>query len=117
MSNILGIGVDLVEMERISKTKQEFINKILTLEEIDIYNKIKLSKRKLEFLSGRFAAKEAFYKAYSNIRTNLSFKDISVLNTPSGAPYVKCMFDNEYIIHVSISHTDSYAESIVIIEK
>ncbi|MFU1788245.1 holo-ACP synthase [Mammaliicoccus sciuri] len=63
---IQGVGIDLVEIERIQDwyTKRpEMVNKILTKDELNIFNKIKLESRKIEFISGRFAVKEAFSKA------------------------------------------------------
>ena len=46
---IQGVGIDLVEIERIQDwyTKRpEMVNKILTKDELNIFNKIKLESRK-----------------------------------------------------------------------
>lgn len=74
---IQGVGIDLVEIERIQDwyTKRpEMVNKILTRDELNIFNKIKLESRKIEFIAGRFAVKEAFSKAMgTGIGKNTAF--------------------------------------------
>ena len=115
---VFGLGIDLVEIERIKKVQNEkFINRILSEKELGIYNSISHEKRKLEFLAGRFSVKESIFKAYgTSEEKNHNFKDISVLNDINGKPYIEFINHDKYIYHVSITHTDNYASSIVIIE-
>ena len=63
---IHGIGIDLIEIERIKKllrNKDKLVKRILTQEEEHQFHSFKSEKRKFEYLSGRFATKEAFSKA------------------------------------------------------
>ena len=64
---IHGIGIDLIEIDRIKdvyiKQSDKLIHRILTEQEQQKFNSFKNDKRKLEFLAGRFATKEAFSKA------------------------------------------------------
>ena len=64
---IYGIGLDLIEIERIenvyNKQKQKFVERILSKEEQIKFNSFSQQKRKIEYLAGRFATKEAFSKA------------------------------------------------------
>lgn len=111
---IYGIGVDLVEIERIKNSiSDKFIRKILTDKEIEIFNSLTLEKRKLEFLAGRFAAKEAVSKANGTGMNGIGFKDIEVLKD-NGKPV--CIF-KDFKVHISISHTDDIATAYVILEK
>ena len=85
---ILGIGVDIVENSRISKSLKNnlFIKRIFSNSEIQIAKKIKDKK---SYYSKRFAAKEAFAKALgTGFRDGLNFKDIEVVNDKLGKPYL-----------------------------
>lgn len=111
---IYGIGTDLVEIERIKNAlSDKFIKRILTDNEIEIYNSIHLEKRKLEFIAGRFACKEAVSKANGTGMNGIGFKDIEILKS-NGKPV--CTF-KDFLVHISISHTDKYAQAFVILEK
>ncbi len=106
------VGIDLVELKDIEKqiNNLRFINKILSEKELQIFNSFKLEKRKIEFLAGRFAAKEALFKADNQKKR---YREISILISDNGAPYV----DGEEDISISITHTATQALSIVIIAK
>jgi holo-[acyl-carrier protein] synthase len=74
----------------------------------------------LEFLSGRFAGKEACSKALgTGIGKSLSWQDISILNDSSGKPILHISKDiiGNREIHVSLSHTKTMASACVIIES
>lgn len=109
---MLGLGIDLVENERIDKhCSDEFINQILTPNEKLVYLE-KKGEKKLEFLCGRFAAKEAIIKAVSSYE-NPHMLEIEIKNERNGAP--KVIF-KDYNILLSISHEKKFtiAEAILI---
>lgn len=87
---IVGTGIDIVELERIKailERNPRFQDRILTEYERDTFNQLK-GQRQIEFLAGRFAAKEALAKALgTGIGKHLSFQDIEIRNEPSGKPY------------------------------
>ncbi len=118
---IKGIGLDITELDRIEKLvkrQPSFVTRILTKNEKVSYDKLQ-GKRQIEFLAGRFSAKEAYSKALgTGIGKELSFQDIEVLNEHSGKPvlYVLNRNDNKNI-HVSISHSQHYVVTQVIIES
>lgn len=115
---IKGIGVDVVDIDRmVPLAKQDnFVKRILTDEENDIFQTLGL-KRKVEFLAGRFACKEAYSKALgTGIGKYVSFQDLSILNDEFGAPYF-AKHPDEYNIYVSIAHTDIIATAYVILEQ
>jgi len=116
---ILGIGIDLVEISRIkTKLNEKFINRVLSVEELEFYNSITNLDRKLTYLAGRFSSKEAIFKAISKADMKTNYKDFSILNDDFGKPYVKTNhFKDNEIIHISITHTKKLAISYVMIEK
>ena len=83
---INGIGVDIVENNRLKKLikNKQFISRIFSQKEIDKSKKI---KNKANYFSKRFAAKEALSKAIgTGFRNGLNFKDISIINDKYGKP-------------------------------
>ena len=106
------IGIDIIENKRIlDSISNDFIDMILTENEYNIY-KNKKDKKKLEFLCGRYACKEAIIKAVNEYE-NPHFKEIEILNKKNGAPYA--IFKN-YKLLISISHENNYtiAEAILL---
>ncbi|MDN6161955.1 MAG: holo-ACP synthase, partial [Atopostipes sp.] len=88
----------------------------LTTKEYNYFLKLS-KKRKIEFLAGRFAAKEAFSKAYgSGIGKEVSFLDLEVLPNTKNKP----IFETDLYkgaIHLSISHSDNHVIAQVLLEK
>lgn len=115
---IVGIGIDIVELERIRKVsirQKRFADRILTSFEKETYEQLS-GNRQVEFLAGRFAAKEAFAKAYgTGIGVQLSFLDIQIENDEKGKPLITKPLQEG--VHLSISHSTDYAVAQVIIEK
>ena len=121
---IIGIGIDIVEVDRIRSAvnkRKNFLKRIYTAEEIKTNPK---GEFRYQELAGRFAVKEAFFKAIkSGWRRGVMFSDVIVLNEPSGAPYIKLTGRAKEIteslgvnsIFVSISHTTELATGIVIV--
>lgn len=116
---IKGIGIDITEISRIDEILEKqpkIIERVLRREEIDMFEQINSDTRKVEWLAGRFAAKEAFSKAYgTGIGKEVSFQDMLVSNDESGRPFIT--YKNENLkIHLSISHSRDYAVAQVVIE-
>ena len=130
---IVGVGNDIVEINRINliynKFGEKFLKKLYTRNEINFFyqNKSRLFYR----LANRFAAKEAFYKALNHNKKSRipSFKDVEILNAKGGKPYINIsntaknlcleLIPNgcSYKVHLSISDERHYAYAIVIIES
>ena len=75
----------------------------------------------IQSLAGRFAAREAFYKALQNPEL-FNWEDIEIINETNGKP--KFIFYNslkEFCstkkIHLTITHSPEFAISVVIIES
>ena len=88
---IIGIGTDILEIKRIGKIlnkhDKKFIKRIYGSNEISV---IENKKNNLDhYLSKRFAAKEATWKALNPKRgKGLIFKEIETLNDKNGKPYL-----------------------------
>jgi holo-[acyl-carrier protein] synthase len=114
---IKGIGIDIIELERIEHMlvrQTKLVDRILTENEKQKFTLLS-DRRKVEFLAGRFAAKEAFSKAAgTGIGKTLSFLDIEIDSDPLGKPYI---VRPEVHAHLSISHSRDYAVAQVVIEE
>jgi holo-[acyl-carrier protein] synthase len=89
--NVIGLGTDIVNINRIkkiySKYGNHFLNKIFT--ESEKKSKKKLSRfTNVSTIAKRFAAKEAISKAIGyGFSNGIHFKDIEIYNDESGKPY------------------------------
>ena len=117
---ILGIGTDLVINNRIKKLYEKygerFLNKILSVnEKIEFFN-LK-SSQKLKFLCSSFAAKEAVVKAFGTGFRSIYPPDISMQKNELGKPELINHKLENIKHHLSITNTDSYTLSFVVLEK
>lgn len=112
------IGTDIQEISRIKQAlrrQQRFVERVLTTEELVVYRTLP-QKRQVEYLTGRFCAKEAYAKALKiGLGNGLWFTDISILNDEQGAPYIKRAPLKDGV-SLSISHSHNYATAVVLIE-
>ncbi|MDQ0221329.1 holo-ACP synthase [Peribacillus cavernae] len=115
---IKGIGIDIIEIARVRAIlarQPRFLERILTEHERKVYTGLK-SSRRVEFFAGRFAAKEAFSKAFgTGIGESLSFLNIEIATDPNGRPYIEKPFSDG--VHLSITHSREYAAAQVVIEE
>ncbi|MCS7299136.1 MAG: holo-ACP synthase [Spirochaetia bacterium] len=120
---MIRLGVDVSDISRVKefyeRKGEKFIDRILTPKEKEYVMK---HEKFLLNLAGRFAGKEAFFKALGTGIIN--FKEVEILNEQSGRPYInlygktKEIFDSLKAknIEISISHTELVAVSVVVIE-
>jgi phosphopantetheine--protein transferase-like protein len=104
------VGIDIVDISRMEgimkRFGDRFLNRVFTDKELDYVRK---RMRIQESLAGRFAAKEAFIKAYGE---TAGLKEIEVLQQ-GGKPYIE--FRGRIYREVSISHERAYAVAVVVI--
>lgn len=113
---ITGTGIDITEVRRlrqaVEKWGNDFLNRVFTAEEL---KNAKTRGSLYQHLAGRFAAKEAVFKALGN--KDLGWKDVSILNDKEGKPY--CIISNNKAdkvdVHISISHVKTYAVASAIV--
>lgn len=120
---IVGIGNDIIEIERIEKAilKEGFKDKIYTQRELE---NIKKRGNRAETYAGVFSAKEAISKAIGTGVREFSLTNLEILNDDLGKPYVVVSEKldkiikskkEDYQIEISISHSKKYAIAMAII--
>lgn len=116
-------GTDVIEVKRIKEAIEEnkaFLDKVFTHKEIEYCNK-KNKEVSYRHFAGRFAAKEAIYKAISKIIENreesISWNNIEILNDKKGRPYVefKTIKKINFDIDISISHCNDTAVAMAVV--
>lgn len=117
---ILGIGTDLIQRDRVKaiydKYDKRFIDKVLSDLEKKEFIKLK-ENAKVNFLCSSFAAKEAFVKALGTGFRGIYPSDISLEKDDLGKPSIRSSKLDATKHHLSITNTDSYTLSFVVIEK
>ncbi|MCC7080188.1 MAG: holo-ACP synthase [Burkholderiales bacterium] len=124
---IYGIGVDVLEPQRVERLLQlygeRFARRVLTEEEWSTYQR---SARPVQFVANRFAAKEAFSKAMgTGFRYPVTLGQIYVLQNRRGKPELyyrpglRRLIDAEGIVgaHVTISDERNVVCAVVVLER
>ena len=99
------VGIDIVDLSRITCTPS-LVRRILTESEQAEFGRKMTDRQKTEYLGGRFAAKEAIFKATQD----MNYLRYSVLNGPDGKPYI----DGHPELQISISHDAGIAAAVVL---
>ena len=126
MAIIKGMGIDIVEISRIAKAiarhGDKFTGKVFTPAEIVLCAQPNETRAAAAF-AGRWAVKEAFYKALPpDIQPYSSWKSVQTLTDAAGKPYIDVcdeqlrMLLRDNYIHVSISHERTHCVAMVILE-
>ncbi len=129
---IEGIGIDVVDVSRFKATLERtpaVANRLFTERELVgnqfIGTFVASSERGLVSLAGKFAAKEALYKALhvdGSVRHALSFHEAEIFNEPNGRPAflfygALATLLSGTTVHLSISHDGAIATAFVVIER
>lgn len=115
----IACGIDIIEISRIEKAIERQGNKFLctiyTEKEIQYCESHKANK--FQHYAARFAAKEAIYKALSEImpKDELKWTAFEITNDENGKPKVNIKFEKIIDIDISISHCKEYAIANVVI--
>ena len=128
---IVGVGIDVVELARLERILGQshglrFVQRVLTAREMEKWAELP-SRRGLEFISGRFAAKEAVAKALGcGIGAAAGFQDMEIIADGQGKPECQLSLDSwrrlgmrgdSHHIHVAITHERMLAAANAIIER
>lgn len=121
---IIGVGVDIAELDRIARSHarfgEKFSAKILTPAELAL-----VPANAIPYLASRFAAKEAAVKALgTGFSAGITFQDIEISSDPHGKPQLvfhnqaklRCRELGVEAAHISLSHSRENAVAMVILE-
>lgn len=119
----ISCGTDIIEVKRIKSSienlENKFLDRVFTKKEIE-YCELK-KVQKYQHYAGRFAAKEAIFKAISqeiDDKYSIKWKDFEVVNDSKGRPKVNIYNINQENINsisISISHCHEYAVANVVV--
>lgn len=122
--SIRGHGIDLVECARISKVWERhgdrFLDRVLTQAERE---RCAQFKHALQFVAGRWAAKEAILKMIgTGWRGKIAWGDMEILPDKLGKPSVSLRGETKRVadelgitdVLISITHTENYAAASAI---
>ncbi len=124
---VAGVGIDLVEIQRIARLRVKFGKDGLSKAFTDSEIKVCLASRKCdEMLAGRFAAKEAVMKALgSGLFQEVHFRQIEIAGGGMKRPeavlsgQAKEIADSLGItnIIISITHEKGFAAAVAVLES
>ena len=124
--SVIGIGVDLVECERIQHSLdrfgEKFLHRVFTEGEIDYSMSMKFPAR---HLAARFAGKEAVSKAFgTGIGKAMGWRNIDIRKKKSGEPFLEFSGPAQELAAerrvtsalITLSHTEHHAVACVVLE-
>jgi len=123
---IIGTGIDIVDLGRIAlaidRHGERFVERIMTLTERRAFGN---KNRLIEYVGGRFAAKEATMKALGRGLGLLWWHDIVVVPSEFGRPTLQLSehgkqvagLQGDLVLHLSISHCPAFAVAHVVVEN
>lgn len=115
-------GTDIIEIARIKEAiesnQDAFLNRIYTENEITYCESKK--NMKYQHYAARFAAKEAMFKAISELledKYQIGWKEIQIQNDENGRPKVQLLKENLPMLQcdISLSHCKEYAIASVVV--
>ena len=123
---ILGLGIDIVEVDRIASSVEKFggrfLKRILRPGEIAYCES---HRHSAPHIAARFAAKEAISKALgTGIGAQLGWQDMEIRRHQSGEPFVVMHDQGLELLEqrgarrvlVSLSHTRVYATAVAVLD-
>ncbi len=139
---VLGVGLDIVDIDSFSDqlgvTGSAFESETFTHAELDEAARVASDRpgdavARSRRLAGRFAAKEAFLKAWSSARvgrapavSTMRWTDVEVLNDPWGRPFLRPSGSTATAVveslgsldvHLSITHDGPVAAAVVVLSS
>ena len=125
---ITGLGLDIVEIERMRSVFEKWgnrvINRLFTDREIELWKGIGIGA--VQRLAGRFAAKEAAMKALGvGWGPSATWHDFEIVNDDNGKPVLSMTGSAARTAgglgvrrtHISISHSPKSACAVVVMES
>ncbi len=117
-TSIRGIGIDLIEVDRIKaayeRWGERFLRKVYTEQEAAYCLR---KKEPFPSMAARFAAKEAGYKAFSQAGIHVTlWRSLYVERDQYGRPTLRLAGNDDFRTHLALTHTRGMAMATVIVE-
>ncbi len=118
---ILGVGIDIVDIERWARSLERVQHEIFTSQELaDCADRVD----RVDALAARFAAKEAYLKALNTGIAGGALRQIEIVSDPGSAPRIRlagalATRARTSVVrraHVSLTHQQGFAAAVVILE-
>lgn len=111
---ILGVGIDVVDVNRIGEKKTpDFVRRLLTESELKKYAEVHDERKQNLFLAVRWALKEAIYKS---LKTKQLFTDLDIKKI--NGLYECFLSDDKSInLHLSVSYESQMVTAICVAES
>ncbi len=118
---ILGVGIDIVDIERWARSLERVQHEIFTSQELaDCADRVD----RVDALAARFAAKEAYLKALNTGIAGGALRQIEIVSDPGSAPRIRlagalATRARKSVVrraHVSLTHQQGFAAAVVILE-
>lgn len=118
---ILGVGIDIVDIERWARSLERIQHEIFTSQELaDCADRVD----RVDALAARFAAKEAYLKALNTGIAGGTLRQIEIVSDPGSAPRIRlagalATRARKSVVrraHVSLTHQQGFAAAVVILE-
>ncbi len=121
---VVGVGVDVVEVERVERAIRRWGEAFLTRVYTPSERERGAGRAGVARLAARFAAKEAVMKALGVGWGRLRFCDIEILSEGSGRPVARlhggaaqaALAAGVHAVHLSLSHARGYAAAVAVVE-
>ena len=118
---IVGVGLDVVSVERWARALDKIANDVFTPAELAACAD---RADRVDALAARFAAKEACLKALNTGVAQGMLRQVEVMSSPSDAPSIqlsgaldaRARTAGVRRAHVSLSHQEGFAAAVVILE-
>lgn len=121
---VYGIGIDIVEIDRIQKTMENprFLQRVFSEEEREYFS---ARNQAAQSVAGSFAGKEALSKALGTGFRGFRMSEVEILHDEYGKPHVALTGEAKQTadrlgicsLYISISHSKKYAIAQVIAER
>ena len=121
--NIVGMGIDLVDVARFQQAAtrwgNRFLTRLFTPEELAYANQHRFP---MPHLAARFAAKEALVKALGAPKgLGLEWQDVTILRNDAGKPEAKLKGTMQrwahLRVHLSLTHTNRHAIATALVTE
>ncbi|KAI3640289.1 hypothetical protein MIR68_001167 [Amoeboaphelidium protococcarum] len=118
---VVGVGIDLLKISRIQRLIKKYGDRlgrrVLSIDELKLYNGVVDTDHKVKFIANRWALKEAAYKALSQTQYKPTWKQLHIVAIPNSPPVITHPYKDDVHLLSSLSHDYGYVTAVVIAQS